>query len=217
MWSYYGSKSKIINKYPPPTNNIVIEPFAGTARYSYKYWEKQIVLYDLFSDIVNIWRYLQNATPNDILSLPNVGYKEDIRVHTHLCEEERLLIGYCINRGSASRRNIAQKFNSWDKDKVRIANDLYKIKHWKIIQGSYQDIDVNICATWFVDPPYQFGGDRYIHSNKNLDYKKLSDWCQSLNGQVIVCENSNANWMDFKPLTSLQGQRHQTDEVVWYN
>ena len=34
MWSYYGSKSKIINKYPEPLYGKVIEPFAGTARYA---------------------------------------------------------------------------------------------------------------------------------------------------------------------------------------
>jgi site-specific DNA-adenine methylase len=135
LWSYYGSKSKIVNKYPSPIFDKIIEPFAGTAKYAYKYWEKEVELYDLFPDIINIWNYLKNAKPEDILQLPDVSYKEDIRKYTQLCEEERLLIGYCINRGSASRRNIAQKFNSWNTDKIRIANDLFKIKHWKIILG----------------------------------------------------------------------------------
>jgi site-specific DNA-adenine methylase len=214
MWSYYGSKSKIINKYPEPIYDTLIEPFAGTARYAYKYWQKNVVLYDLFPDIINIWKYLQNAKPEDILSLPNVAYKEDIRKYTQLSETERLLIGYCINRGSATRRNIAQKFNDWDKDKIRIANDLYKIKHWKIVLGSYNEIENND-ATWFIDPPYQYGGDRYKFNNKNIDYAKLSEWCRERKGQVIVCENSKSDWMDFKPLISLHGQRHETTEVIW--
>jgi site-specific DNA-adenine methylase len=33
MFSYYGSKSKIIDHYPAPKFNKIIEPFAGSARY----------------------------------------------------------------------------------------------------------------------------------------------------------------------------------------
>ena len=216
MWSYYGSKSKIINKYPSPRYQTIIEPFAGSARYAYKYWENKIILYDKFPDIINIWKHLQKSTINDILSLPDVEYKEDIRKYTQLCDEEKLLIGFCINRGSATRRNIAQKFNSWNTDKIRIANDLYKIRHWEITLGSYDEIDNSLCATWFIDPPYQYGGDSYKFSNKDINYKNLSDWCEKLNGQIIVCENDKANWMDFKPLSSLQGQRHKTIESIWY-
>jgi hypothetical protein len=29
MWGYYGSKSKIVNKYPEPEFGKIIEPFAG--------------------------------------------------------------------------------------------------------------------------------------------------------------------------------------------
>ena len=32
----------------------------------------------------------------------------------------------------------------------------------------------------------------------------------------IVCENSEANWMDFKPLVDIQGQKHKTKEVIFY-
>lgn len=42
MFSYYGSKSKIVNYYPPPKENIIIEPFAGSARYSLKYFDNPI-------------------------------------------------------------------------------------------------------------------------------------------------------------------------------
>jgi len=217
MWSYYGSKSKIINKYQPPKYNRIIEPFAGTARYAYKYWESDVELFDIFPDIIKIWKYLQQSNKQDILGLPDVGYKQDIREFTQLCEEEMLLIGYCINRGSSRRKFTAQKFNSWNSDKIRIANDLYKIKHWKIYLKSYKEIDTNILATWFVDPPYQYGGDKYVFNNKKMNYNELSEWCKSLNGQIIVCENSKADWMNFEPLASLTGQKHITKEVVWYS
>lgn len=53
MWSYYGRKKQIINKYPEPICDTVVEPFAGTASYSYKYWDKNIILYEKYGGICN--------------------------------------------------------------------------------------------------------------------------------------------------------------------
>lgn len=58
MWGYYGSKSKIIKYYPPPKFDKVIEPFAGTAQYSLKYWEKDILLIDKYDVIIRLWEWL---------------------------------------------------------------------------------------------------------------------------------------------------------------
>ena len=104
-------------------------------------------------------------------------------------------------------------FNSWSRDKKRIAKDLHKIKHWDIRLGNYNEIE-NIKATWYIDPPYQC---QKLYRHNNIDYKSLADWCRSREGQVIVCENSKADWMDFKPLVELSGQRTRTLEVMWTN
>ena len=69
MFSYYGSKSKIVQYYPSPTCDKIIEPFAGSARYSLRYWEKDILLVDKYKEIVDIWNYLQRAGEKDILGL----------------------------------------------------------------------------------------------------------------------------------------------------
>lgn len=37
MWSYYGSKTKLVDLYPPPKTDKIIEPFCGSAKYSLKY------------------------------------------------------------------------------------------------------------------------------------------------------------------------------------
>ena len=211
MFSYYGSKSKIVQYYPSPTHDKIIEPFAGSARYSEMYWDTpDILLMDKYQVIVDVWHYLQMASEKDILGLPSQPEK-------YLSKEENYLIGYCISRGSASPKIKPQKYNSWDKDKVRIANSIYKIKHWKIIQGSYEDIE-NENATWFIDPPYQFGGQHYKEPNKNIDFNLLANWCKSRLGQVIVCENTKANWMDFKPIIQIQGTLQTfTTEAIWTN
>jgi len=33
---------------------------------------------------------------------------------------------------------------------------------------------------------------------------------------VIVCENDGADWLDFKELVDLKGQKHLRKEVIWY-
>ena len=80
MFSYYGSKSKIVDYYPPPKHKRIIEPFAGSARYSLKYWQNDVLIVDKFETIANLWKWLQTQTPNDILGLPNMDKGEDLRL-----------------------------------------------------------------------------------------------------------------------------------------
>lgn len=213
MWSYYGRKSKVIQYYPKPKCNIIIEPFAGTATYSLyeDNWKKDVILVDKYDVIIRIWHYLQQVKPEDILILPDM-YEND-KVPEWLCDEEKWLMGFCINQGSARPKKTAKKFNCWNKQKHFIANNLYKIKHWIIKQGTYEELD-NIEATWFIDPPYQHGGKYYKY--KDIDYDKLSKWCETRYGQIIVCENTKADWLPFKPLKQMRGQLHNTTEAIYY-
>lgn len=215
MFSYYGSKSKIVGCYPYPKHDKIIEPFAGSARYSLKHFEKDILLVDKYEVIVRIWHYLQAASPQDILKLPEPIYKEDIRDY-NVSEDEKLLLGFLVARGVASPQNIVQQFSDIKSAKKDIAQQLYKIKHWKIKQGDYKEIP-NLTATWFVDPPYEFGGEHYRMNNKNISYTHLATWCKDRNGQVIVCENSKAGWMPFKQMAETNGAYDTTMEVIWSN
>ena len=125
-----------------------------------------------------------------------------------------------INGGSASPKkkvSLVGNFGSnVEESKKKIAKNLHKIKHWTIQLGTYDEIP-NLEATWFIDPPYQFGGEYYRYSNKQIDFVHLSDWCKNRNGQSIVCENTKANWMDFKPMKSMQGSKYETVEAIWSN
>ncbi len=141
MFSYYGSKSKIVQYYPEPKYDHIIEPFAGSARYALKYWDREVTLVDKYDVIVRVWKYLQQASIKDIESLPEIDKGDKIDDYVQLSLEEKWLIGFCFNRGNASPCKTANNWNSWTKDKKRIANDLHKIKHWKIIHGSYQDLE----------------------------------------------------------------------------
>jgi len=215
MWSYYGRKSRVVKYYPKPIHDTIIEPFAGTACYSLheNNWEKDVILVDKYDVIIRIWQYLQNSKPEDILKLPDMFKGDKVDNFKQLIDEEKWLIGFCINRGATQPKKTASNYNSWNQNKIKIANEIHKIKHWKLICGDYKDLE-NIDATWFIDPPYQERGFYYKYSD--IDYDKLSDWCKTRNGQVIVCENTTADWMDFKPLKDMQGLLYTTTEAMWY-
>ena len=220
MFSYYGSKSKLVNYYPAPKNDLIIEPFAGSARYAIKYYDRNVLLVDKYDVIVNIWKYIQNASKNDILKMqlliPKFGQTlDDFKFD---CLEQKHLMGFFIKVGNSSPALTPSKMRLKDDYiKTQINNTAQmtcKIKHWLIKQGTYEDIK-NTKATWFIDPPYQYGGHIYKFGNIDLDYRSLRDWIATRKGQIIVCENTKANWMQFKPLRKLQGASNtNTTEAI---
>lgn len=218
MFSYYGSKSKVIDLYPAPKHKRIIEPFAGSARYALKYWEHDVLLVDKYHVIVSIWQYLKQASRTDLLSLPKLKHGDKISNYKTLSQVERDFLGFLVIGGVESPRNAVGSFDGVDVegDLKRIAGQLSKIRHWQIKQLDYAELE-NEEATWFIDPPYQFGGEYYIHGNKAIDFQSLSQWCKSRDGQVIVCENTKADWLPFYPIGSLSGSKHKTTEAIWMN
>lgn len=215
MFSYYGSKSKVIDAYPSPKHGKIIEPFAGSARYALKWFDRDVLLVDKYEVIVKVWRYLQAASEKDITGLPELSYKQSLN-DFNLSEGERLLLGFLVARGVASPQYIVQQFSDIGIAKRRIAHELYKIRHWEIRQGDYVDIPQQT-ATWFIDPPYQVGGEHYRHGNSEIDFTHLGQWCKSRAGQVIVCENTKADWLPFWPMRKLNGAYSKTTEAIWSN
>jgi site-specific DNA-adenine methylase len=221
MFSYYGSKSKVIKKYPPPVHGLIIEPFAGSARYALEYWDRDVILVDKFHKIVEAWRYLQQATPEQVLALPDIDPGDDLRNYPDMPDGARWLIGFGINAGTSNTRYKVTgdgKFNRWKSGKRRIAGDLFKIRHWRIIHGDYRCIGP-VVATHFIDPPYfTKAGLEYKHNSRDLDMVELGKWCRSLPGQVIVCENdSSPRWLPFEPLARMYGSNFHSTEVIWTN
>jgi len=216
MISYYGSKSKLVDLYPEPIHDKIIEPFAGSARYSLKYWDRDILLIDKYEPIIKMWHWLQQATEKDLDNLPVLKQGESLS-DFKLSEGERLFLSFIVSNGVSSPRNTVTKRAAPDiKYKIQTTKDiLNKIKHWDIRLGDYSDID-NCEATWFIDPPYFNGGEHYPKGSKYIDYKELANWCKSRQGQVIVCENDSANWLPFTHLKEYWGGIKRSNEVIYY-
>lgn len=100
MFSYYGSKSKIVHLYPKPRHSVIIEPFAGSARYALKYFDRDVILIDKYSVIIEIWKFLQLASEKDILGLPILKCGENLR-DFNLSDLERKFLGFNVSGGVA--------------------------------------------------------------------------------------------------------------------
>lgn len=221
MWSYYGSKKSIVGYYPPPKYGKVIEPFVGAGAYSLRYWDRDVTIMDKYDVVYMIWKWLQRCEISDILRLPHhINPGETLDDYKFDCIEAKLLMGFLIAKGierprvKPTDRAIISRPNTINYTLGKIKRDLHKIKHWDILHGSYDELP-NEEATWFVDPPYQFGGSTYVENK--IDFGLLADWCRSREGQVIVCENTRADWMDFKPMIENKGTHKRTTEAIWSN
>jgi len=221
MFSYYGSKKSIIDYYPPPKFDKVIEPFVGAGPYALKYWDREITIVDKYVVIYKIWKWLQECEISDINKLPHHMTPEDnLNNYKFDCEEAKLMMGFIIAKGGErprckpTSRATIDRPNTINFTLNKIKGNLHKIKHWKILHASYVNLE-NIKATWFVDPPYQFGGYAYVENK--IDFEHLASWCKTRKGQVIVCENTKASWLPFKPMVKNKGTHKSTIEVIWSN
>jgi 16S rRNA G966 N2-methylase RsmD len=133
-------------------------------------------------------------------------------------------MGFIIGNGDHSPRvkialrNVFERPTRIKTRLLDISRNLHKIKHWSVNHGDFTASKQGYFCTYFIDPPYQSGGQYYKYGSSKIDYKFLSDWCRSLYGDVIVCENSKADWMEFHPFVDHKGQiKSRQKEVIWTN
>ena len=227
FFTYTGGKYRLAPRYPVPSYDTIVEPFAGSAGYSLRYHEKDVLLVDLDPCVAALWEYLIAASSADVLSLPLYdGTWESTDDLVYLSEGERLLIGGWLNKGTFGKRPSAWMRSGEHTDQFwgegrrrRVAEQVPLIKHWKVLHGSYAD-SPDVDATWFIDPPYQIAGVTYAHGSGAIDFSALGQWCRERKGQTIVCENDGATWLPFRPFASahaMVGSRRtgRSAEAVW--
>lgn len=226
FFGFYGGKWRdAVKYYPKPKFDQIVEPFAGSAGYSLRYYNRKIVLCDIDPVIFGVWKYLTKVSAKEILSIPDIdldGSVDDLK----LPEEAKWLVGFWLNRGASNPRKTPSR---WMRDQIRpgsfwgarvrntIANQVGLIRHWKVYNCNYHDCPIEGKATWFVDPPYQKAGKHYRFSSDGIDFQSLGNWCRALTGQVIVCENEGANWLPFEDLADIKTTRSgvRSKEVIW--
>lgn len=221
-FGYFGAKHGLARFYPPPKYSTVIEPFAGSAAYSC-YWTRQglvkhVILIDKNPRVVALWHRLQKMTVNELYAIPS-PIKGD-RTLEPLIAAASGQQGMAVMSGK-SRQITDRMVASWPNLRHRIEAMLPFIKDWEVCVGDYSSVESGV-FTWFVDPPYKprlgndqtsmsAGGAWYAggawHPGASFNfgsqfegsYDELGDWCKSLSGQVVVCEQEPADWLPFVP------------------
>lgn len=220
FFRFYGGKWRSSWRYEPPHHSRIIEPFAGAAGYSTRYWDRTVELYDADPAIVAIWDFLIHASRDDIRRLPaRVENAWDVKA----CYGAQCLIGFWMNTGAARVCSIPSAWMRSGKyptqfwgEHVRevLAHQVQFIRHWRVKEGPYHTAP-NVSATWFVDPPYSSAaGRRYRFAN--VDYAHLANWCCERRGYTIVCEQAGATWLPFTPLAEVKSRTGKSREVVHY-
>jgi hypothetical protein len=219
LFPFYGSKWRDAKRYPTPRNGVVVEPFAGSAGYSTFYAPAAVTLVDVDPIIVGVWQYLIGASAREIRALPDLEVGESTD-SLSLPQEARWLIGFWLNRGSAQPKKTKTAFSArtersqlvWsERARERIANEVEGIRHWRVVQGTYEQAPV-VDGTYFVDPPYGDKGRYYRF--RDVNYAELGAWCRTL-PSVIACEQEGADWLPFEPLATIKSTRGTSAEVVY--
>jgi site-specific DNA-adenine methylase len=215
MFYYYGRKKQIAKYYPSPNCATIVEPFAGAAAYSLygDNWRKRVVLVEKDPRVAEIWRwFIDEATVFDIQKLP------DLKVGDYSTEFLHIIHAATKMAFKFKRIKVTPVLErNWEISKRVFAENLYKIKHWKIICGDYSE-SPDIEATWFIDPPYKGNpGMGYGYGSNLLDYTELATWAKSRKGEVIFCEGENGDYLPFISLISLKGVAGKTSqEKIFY-
>lgn len=222
FFPYYGSKWRAAPRYPDPVFDIV-EPFAGSAGYSTFHAPRYTTLVDLDRNITDTWDYLLTAEPDEILDLPDLASPGDsLDNHPNLSRGAQCLIGFWLNRGSASPKRTRTTYSArtdqaqltWGpRAKARIVTQLPFIRDWTVVNSDYRVLGSSSPRTWFIDPPYQDKGRYYRKSE--VDYTALAEWAQGRDGQVIVCEGAGADWLPFRPFGDFKTTHGSAPELIW--
>lgn len=215
LFYYYGRKKQIAKHYPQPSHEMIIEPFAGAAAYSFHgdNWRKEVLLIEKDKRVADIWDWLINeATPQEIKSLPDLKPGEK--------SSEFLHIIHAASKQAFKYKNIKVTpvlARNWEISKRVMSENLHKVSHWKVVCGDFSSAP-DVEATWFIDPPYKSEpGMGYHYSSAMLNYEELAKWAQGRRGEVIFCEGLFGDYLPFKSLLDLKGVAGKVSkEVIYY-
>jgi site-specific DNA-adenine methylase len=224
-FAYYGAKHGLARHYPRPTHDTIIEPFAGSAGYSVKWANpsQTVILLDVDPQVVALWHRVQQLTETDLIELSRHAANDETTTDP-LIAASAGGTNLAATLAGKTRVITPRMRQNWPVVRRRITRALPRVRTWQIINDTYNNAP-NIAATWHVDPPYQplidytsfdGAGNGYRHST--INYEHLAQWCQTRQGQTMVCEQSPAAWLPFQPFKQQKsGMNSKRLELIWTN
>ncbi len=195
MFKWFGSKWQSAKRYPPPEHDRIIEPYAGGAGFSLNYCDRKVTIWDDDPLVTELWRWLiTEATSHDVLDIPVGLAPGTVISEIGMSRGQALLLKHWQRTNNVGN---CWTVSSWGHlpgqwthhTRARLAEEIYAIKHWRLVnltafQWKFQDP-----ASWFVDPPYLYNY-RYSKSLPAFDHLELARQVASIRREslVIVCE-----------------------------
>lgn len=209
LMKVFGSKWLSSKRLPVPEYDNIVEPFAGSAGYSLRHCEKQVLLCESDPHLYDLWAWLIGlATEACIREIPlGLPVGTDIRTLGLSAGQQLLLKSWQRTNNVGNCWTISPWGNlpgQWTANtRARVASEVGAVKHWEVTQDGMEI--VRVCmeeVTWFVDPPYQYN---YQYKQPPIDYALLAARLRDARGQKIVCEavcpktGRVPDWLPFKP------------------
>ena len=208
---YFGSKRSTAKLYPRPKYSIVIEPFAGAAAYTMHYRPPIALLIDADPRVIGLWdRVARISDDTPTPTPPEIGSRTSDLLYMCMTYSEHASTSKYM---SVSKRMV----RDWSSVHRRLREAAPYIRSsCAYKKGTYRSAP-DIEATWFIDPPYQHANRRgYAKGASQIDFSDLAAWVMSRRGQVIVCEQSGADWLPFKHLVDVSTHRGAKSIEVIY-
>jgi site-specific DNA-adenine methylase len=198
MFKYSGNKQRLLHLLRQPPKGPIIEPFAGSARYSLNY-DLDAILFEKNKDVYDLWDWLINdATKKDLLELEKMKQPEkvDIRLLNLPKPQETLFRLTCasVYVGQLS------SWISYPQHKVdfsRLISYLPQIKYRFTLGGTDYLQSAGLQGTYFIDPPYMGTSGNYIDgSNKkelnSVNLNTFTEYINSVDSPIIFTYGTDA-------------------------
>ena len=207
MFKWFGSKWQASKHYPQPEFPTIHEPFAGGAAYSLRHYDKQVVIAEKNEQLADLWRWLIQATTQDILDIPlDMPVGSDIR-NLGLSYGQALLVKHWQRTNNVGNCWLVSPWSGkpgqWGLTaRSRTAEQVHAIRHWKVLDDGESLLASGGEATWFIDPIYQYN---YDYRMARHDYVQLAEKILAVQGQIIACEaacqktGAVPNYLPFEP------------------
>lgn len=188
LFKWFGSKWLASKLYPKPEFDDIYEPYAGSAGYSLRHYEKRVTIWEKNDNLVVLWTWLiKAATSDDIRAIP-VGLPEGTDIRSlGLSHGQALLLKTWQRTNNVGDCWTTSPWGhlpgQWTENtRARVADEVHAVKHWTLGLPTTMS-----SGTYFVDPPYEFN---YRYGATDFDHGALAAWLATLEvpHQVIACE-----------------------------
>lgn len=231
LFKHFGSKWSAARYYPAPLYGTIYEPFAGSAGYSLRHHEHNVILRENNVHLQSLWWWLiAEASESLIREIPlDIPVGTDIRALGLTHGQELLLKHWQRTNNVGNCWTISpwgNKPGQWTANtRARVAEEHQAVKHWRIFGPDADWSAPN--TTYFCDSPYLYN---YRYGADDFDFAALARALHSKQKprQLIVCEavcpktQRVPDWMPFTPFRETVTSRrkahnsHHSKELLFH-